>query len=196
MTPLGSEQTTGSLVVMILDGLSFAFGQLCEGRTLFVVLDDVIIEDVAVMAGHLQGRVSHDLLKGEHIAAAVHQILPSEGVSERMDRSPFHAAAVVVLHDSEPQGVLSQETTKLIAEQVVGRFALSDCHVIPQNGHRRRAEGNDLNFTILREPENNLPAARIYILILIIANCGSPTPAVQKEVHPILTELAIGFRLP
>lgn len=38
---------------LFLDSLSFAFGQLCEGRTLFMVLDNVIIEDVAVVASHL-----------------------------------------------------------------------------------------------------------------------------------------------
>ena len=164
-----------------------------------MVFDDVIVEDVAVVASHLQCRVSHDLLKGERIAAAVHQILASEGVSERMDRSPLHASAVVVLHDSKPQGVLSQEAAELITEQVVGRFALSDCHVIPQNGHHRRAEGNDLNLAVLRMPENNLSAAQVYILILNVSYCGSPTTAVQKEVHddpiPILAELTISVRL-
>ena len=104
---------------------------MSQRRTLLVVLDDVIIEDVAVVASHLQCRVPHDLLEGECITAAVHQILPSEGVSERMDRSPLHASAVVVLHDSKPQGVLSQEAAELITEQVIRRFALSDCHVIP-----------------------------------------------------------------
>lgn len=111
--------------------LSFASGQLCEGRMLLMVFDDVIVEQIAIVAGHLQCGVSHDLLKGERIASAVHQILTSEGVSERMDRSPLHTSAVVVLHDGEPQGVLSQETTELITEQVIRRFALSDCHVIP-----------------------------------------------------------------
>ena len=164
-----------------------------------MVLNDVIIEDVAIVASHLQRRVSHDLLKGECIAAAVHQILPSKGVSKSMDRSPLHASAVVVLHDSKPQGVLSQKAAELITEQVVGRFALSDCHVIPQNGHHRSTEGNDLNFAILCVPENNLLSAQVYILILNVSNCGSPATAVQKKVHddpiPILTELAIGFRL-
>ena len=51
---------------------------------LLVVLDDIIIKDIAVVASHLQCRVSHDLLKGERIASAVHQILTSEGVSERI----------------------------------------------------------------------------------------------------------------
>ena len=87
-----------------------------------MVLDDVIIENVAVMACHLQSRMPHDLLKGERIATAVNQIFTSEGVSERMDRSPLHASAVVVLHDSQPQSVLCQETAELITEQVIRRF--------------------------------------------------------------------------
>ena len=164
-----------------------------------MVFDDVIIEDVAVVASHFQCRVSHDLLKGERIAAAIDQIFTSKGVSECVDRSPLHASAVVVLHDSKPQGVLSQEAAELITEQVVGRFALSDCHVIPQNGHHRRAEGNDLNLAAFPMPEYNLSAAQVDILILNVANCGSPTTAVQKEVHddpiPILAELTISVRL-
>lgn len=164
-----------------------------------MVLDDVIIEDVAVVASHFQCRVPHDLLKGERIAAAVHQILASKGVSERMDRSSLHTSAVVVLHDGEPQSILCQKAAELITEQVVGRFALSDCHVIPQNRYHRRAEGNDLNLAVLRVPENNLSAAQVYILILNVANGGSPTTAVQKEVHddpiPILAELTISVRL-
>ena len=165
-----------------------------------MVLDDVIIEDIAVVASHLQCRVSHDLLKGERIAAAVHQILTSEGVSECVDRSPLHASAVVVLHDSKPQGVLSQEAAELITEQVVGRFALSDCHVFPQNGHHRRAEGNDLNLAVFRVPENNLSTAQVYILILNIANSGSTTTAVEQKIDndpvAILAEVAVCFRLP
>lgn len=152
-----------------------------------------------LVASHLQCRVSHDLLKGERIAAAVHQILPSKGVPESMDRSPLHASVGVVLHDSKPQSVLCQETAELITEQVIRRFTLPNCHVIPQNGHHRSTEGNDLNLAILCMPENNLLSAQVYILILNVADCGSPTTAVQKEVHddpiPILAELTIGFRL-
>ena len=84
-----------------------------------MVFDDVIIEDVAIVSCHLQRGMSHDLLKGERIATAIHQILPSEGVSERMDGSPLHTSAVVVLHNSEPQGVLSQETAELITKEIV-----------------------------------------------------------------------------
>ena len=71
-----------------------------------MVLDNVIIEDVAVVTSHFQRRVSHDMLKGERIAAAVHQILTSESVPERMEGSSLHASGIVVLHNGEPQGIL------------------------------------------------------------------------------------------
>ena len=83
---------------------------------LLMVLNDVIIEKIAIMASHFQGRVSYDVLKGERIAAAIHKILLSESVSERMDGSPLHTSAVVVLHDGKPQSVLSQEAAELITE--------------------------------------------------------------------------------
>lgn len=51
------------LFCLLLDGLSFASGQLCEGGMLLMVFDDVIVEQIAIVAGHLQGGVSHDLLK-------------------------------------------------------------------------------------------------------------------------------------
>ena len=48
-------------------------------------------------------------------------------------------------------------------------------------------------------PENNLSSAQVDILILDVADCGSTTTAVQKEVHddpiPILAELTISVRL-
>ena len=66
-----------------------------------MVFDDVIIEDVAVVASHLQRGVSHDLLKGERIAAAVHQILASKSVTKCVDRSPLDTSRSVVLHDSK-----------------------------------------------------------------------------------------------
>ena len=165
-----------------------------------MVLDDVIIEQIAVVASHLQCRVSHDLLKGKRIATAVHQILSSKSVSERMDRSLFHASDGVVLHNGESQSVLGQDIAELITEQIVRSLTLSDCHAIPQNGHHRRAEGNDLNLAILRVPENNLSSAQIHILILNVANCGSSTTAVEQKIDDdpitIFAEVAVCFRLP
>ena len=55
-----------------------------------MVFDDVNIEDIAVVASHLQRRVSHDLLKGERIAAAIDQIFTSKGVPERIRAIKFH----------------------------------------------------------------------------------------------------------
>lgn len=71
-----------------------------------MVLNDVIVEQIAIVASHLQSGVSHEPLKRESITAAIHKILPSKGVPERMDRSPLHASCVVVLHDGEPQSIL------------------------------------------------------------------------------------------
>jgi hypothetical protein len=71
-----------------------------------VVLDDVIIEQIAVVTSHLQRGVSHEPLKRERIAAAVYQILTSESVPEGMEGSSFHASGIVVLHNGEPQGIL------------------------------------------------------------------------------------------
>ena len=71
-----------------------------------MVLDDVIIEQIAIVASHLQGGVSHEPLKRECIAAAIHKILPSKSVPERMERSSLHASGIVVLHNGEPQGIL------------------------------------------------------------------------------------------
>ena len=165
-----------------------------------MILNDIIVEDIAIVSCHLQGGVSHESLKGERIAAAIDQVFTSKGVSERMNRSPLHASAFVVLHDGEPQGVLSQETTELITEQVVGRFTLPNCHVISQDGHHRSAKGNDLNLSVFRVPENNLLSAQVYILILNVPNSGSPTTAVQQKNDDdpvaILAEVAVCFRLP
>ena len=185
---------------LFFDCLPLGLRQVSRRRTLLVVFDEVIIEDVAVVAIHLQRRVSHDLLKRERITAAVHQILLSKGVSQRMDRSSFHASIGVVLHDSKPQSILCQETTELTTEQVIRRFALPNCRVIPQNGHHRSAEGYDLNLAILCVSEDNLLSAQVYILILNVANCGSPTTSVEQKIDDdlvaILAEVAVCFRLP
>ena len=84
-----------------------------------MVLDDVIIEQIAIVASHLQRRVSHEPLKRERIAAAIHQILTSESVPECMEGSSFHASGIVVLHNGEPQGVLREKVPELIAEEII-----------------------------------------------------------------------------
>ena len=84
-----------------------------------MVLNDVIVEQIAVVARHLQCGMTHEPLKRERIAAAVHQILTSESVPERMEGSSIHSSCVVVLHDSKPQGILREEVPELIAEEII-----------------------------------------------------------------------------
>lgn len=164
-----------------------------------MVLNDVIVEQIAIVASHLQCGVSYEPLKGERIAAAIHKILPSKGVPERMDRSSLHASYVVILHDGEPQGVLREEITEFIAEEVIRRRSCPNCHVIPKDGNHGRAERDDLNLAVLGVPEDDLLSGKVYILDLNVSHCGSPTAAVEQEIDddpiPILTEVAVGFRL-
>ena len=164
-----------------------------------MVLNDVIVEQIAVVASHLQCGMTHEPLKRERIAAAIHKILPSEGVPERMDRSPLHASCVVVLHDGEPQGVLCEEIPELIAEEPVGATSPTNCHVIPKDCNHGRAERNDLNLAVLGVPENDLFTSQVYVLNLNVSHCGSPTTAVEQEIDDdpvaILTEVAVGFWL-
>lgn len=56
----------------------------------------------------------------------VTQIFSEKDVSEGMARSTFHATAVVVIHDGEPQGGFNQDRAKLIPKQRVGRYPLSE----------------------------------------------------------------------
>ena len=84
-----------------------------------MVLNNVIIEQITIVAGHLQGGVSHEPLKGERIAATIDKVLTSEGVAERMNRSPLHASGGVVLYNRKPQGGFCEEAAKLVAEQII-----------------------------------------------------------------------------
>ena len=158
-----------------------------------MVLDDVIIEQIAIVASHLQRGVSHEPLKGECIAVAVYQILSGKGVPERMDRSSFHASGIVVLYDSKPQGVLCEEIPKLITEEIVRTVSCPNCHVIPKDCNHGRAKRNDLNLSVLGVPENDLFSGKVYILNLNVSHRGSPTTAVEKKVDDdpvaILTEV-------
>ena len=64
---------------------------------------DIRIEDRTVMLRHLQRGVSHELLEGERIPAAVHQILPGKGVPEKVDAGLLNSAPLVVFRNRLPQ---------------------------------------------------------------------------------------------
>ena len=73
-----------------------------------MTFNDVIIEQIAVVARHPQCGVTHEPLKRERIAAAIHQILAGEGVTKRMDRSPLHTSGCVIPHNRKSQGILGE----------------------------------------------------------------------------------------
>ena len=80
-------------------------------RVKFIIYnDDVIIEDIAVVASHLQRGVSHEPLKRERIAAAVYQILAGKGMPELVDGCAVDPSAFVVPGNGVAQGILRQHT--------------------------------------------------------------------------------------
>ena len=95
-----------------------------------MTFDDVIIEQIAVVASHLQCGVTHESLKRKSIAAAIHQILAGEGVTKRMDRSPIHSSSGVVPHNRKPQSILCEKPAELITEQILISSARADLHVV------------------------------------------------------------------
>ena len=119
LPPVAAERFAVQLYFDNGECRKYAFGQLCEGRMLLMVFDNVIIEQIAIVAGHLQGGVSHEPLKGERIAATIDKVLTGESVAERMNRSPFHTSGSVVLYNRKPQGVFCEKAAKLVAEQVI-----------------------------------------------------------------------------
>ena len=143
-----------------------------------MTFDDVIIVEIAIVTSHLQRGVTHESLKGKRIAAAIHQILAGEGVTKRVDRSPLHTSGSIVPHNRKSQSVLCEQVSKLVTEQIIASASAADNHVIPKDRYHGGAEGDDLDFAVLRVPENDLFTRQIYILILDVSHCGSPTTAV------------------
>ena len=133
---------------------------------------------IAIVTSHLQRGVTHKPLKRKRITTAIHQIRAGEGVTKRVDQSPLHTSGSVVPHNRKPQSVLCEQVSKLVTEQIIASASAADNHVIPKDRHHGRAEGNDLDFAVLRMPENDLFTRQIYILILDVSHCGSPTTAV------------------
>ena len=54
-------------------------------RIMLMLQEDIDLKQIAIVAGHLQGGVSHEPLKGERIAATIDKVLTGESVAERMD---------------------------------------------------------------------------------------------------------------
>ena len=50
----------------------FGFLQLRQGRVQIVVLAHIVVKQAAVVLGHIQGAMSHQLLQSKGIAATIH----------------------------------------------------------------------------------------------------------------------------
>ena len=128
-----------------------------------IVLSNVRIVNSAVVLRHLQCAVSQQLLEHERIAAAVYQILPGEGMAVEMCASFLHATGLVMPCDGQPQAVHGEHTAVLIAEQEVLRLAATDRHVLPEDGHHRRAKRGGLDSSVLIVPEDDLPGVQVHM---------------------------------
>ena len=116
-----------------------------------------------------------------------------------MDACLLDTARVVVMNDGEAQAIFGEHFPVLRTEQIIFGLAFSHSHIVLQNRHHLTTKGICLNFSIFIVPKHNLPALQINISVLDVADCGSPTPAVQQKIDnypvPILTEIGTFGRL-
>ena len=89
----------------LLSSLNLLIGltDLRQRRERIKVPGDVRVKDRTVMLRHLQRRVPHELLEGERIATAVHQILSRKGMTEKVDARLLDSAPLVVFRNRLPQ---------------------------------------------------------------------------------------------
>ena len=76
--------------------LLIRLADLRQRRERIEVSGDVRVKDRAIMLRHLQRGVSHELLEGERISSAVHQVLPSKGMPEKVDARLLDTTPLVV----------------------------------------------------------------------------------------------------
>jgi len=155
---------------------------LSERGVHVIVFGDVGIVEGAVMLGHPQGTVSHELLEGKGIAAAVHEILAGEGVAEFVDGGAFYAAAFVIAGDGMTQPVFCEHLPVNIAEKIVLRPAFAYAHVLLQNVCHDAAKGDGLNPAVFVVPERHAHARKVYVTVLDVAHGSRTTAAVQQKI--------------
>ena len=111
----------------------------------------------------------------------------------------LNTSGFIVFRDCDPQRILGQELTELIAKQIVFRAASSDCHVLLEDGNHGAAKRDKLDSTVFRVSHCNLSSLAINILNLNISHGSSSTTAVEKKIDdnpiPKLTEVAVCRRL-
>ena len=82
------------------------FTELCERGAQIKIPGNVAVKNGAIMFRHLECRMSEQMLERKSIAAAVHQIFPGKCVAEHMNTRFQNTALVVIVRDSQLQGVL------------------------------------------------------------------------------------------
>ena len=141
-------------------------------------LDNVVIEDIAVVFCHRQCGVPHEFLQHKRIAAAVYQILAGERMPERMERSALHPARPVIFGNGLPQRILCKHIAVFVAEQMILCAAAADRHIILKDRDHHPAQRNDLNPSVFRMPQRDLSSGQIYVLYLDTTHRSSAAAAV------------------
>ena len=80
--------------------------ELCERGTQIIIPGNVAVKDRAIMLRHLKRGMSEQMLERKSIAAAVHQIFPGECMAEHVNTRFQNASLVVIICDSQFQGIL------------------------------------------------------------------------------------------
>lgn len=155
---------------------------LCQRRTFVKVLCNVGIKDIAVVLCHFQRGVTQQLLERKGVSAAVHQVLPGEGVTEQVRSRLRHSSALVVTGDSLTQGAFCKLFAALIAEKVILRRPAAYLLILPQNRHHLAAKGNDLYFLVFVVAGDNLMLFQIHVTIFDGTDSSRTTAGVQQKV--------------
>lgn len=127
--------------------------------------------------------MTEKFLKGEGIATAINEIFAGEGMTEQVYACLLDASLAIISMNGEPQGILAQHISVFITEQIIITLSTANNHIITQDINHLRAEGNDLNMSILCMPEYYLSGVQINVLIENVADGGGTASAVEEEVN-------------
>ena len=94
-----SKEVVCSLLLFcyLLADSCLVFLHLRQGRVQIVVLAHIVVKQAAVVLGHIQCAVTHQLLQSKGIAATVHKVFLCKGVSVTMNTSSLNSTIFVVM---------------------------------------------------------------------------------------------------
>ena len=90
---------------------------------------------------------------------------------------------VLYIRIAKPRAFFCQKAAEFITEEMIVSSATTDFYVVPEDCYHRSTERDDLNFSVLCMPENDLPLIEVNNLDLNVSHCCSPAAAVQQEMH-------------